>query len=269
MVSFPHCKINLGLHVVEKRKDGFHNIETCFYPVPRTDILEVIKSTQFEFTTSGLPIAGLPEQNLCVKAYHFLANEFKLGSVKIHLHKILPMGAGVGGGSADAAFMLRSLNSLFKLNLSQAVLKSYAVELGSDCAFFLQDQPMLAEGKGEILTGAPVSLKGKYLVLVKPDVHVATADAYAGVVPAKPVNRLQDVLQLPIDSWRDKLVNDFEPSVFKKFPVIAELKSRLYKNGAVYACMSGSGASVFGIFNSPVDLKAEFATADYWGGILN
>lgn len=269
MVSFPHCKINLGLHVVEKRKDGFHNIETCFYPVPRTDILEVIKSTQFEFTTSGLPIAGLPEQNLCVKAYHFLANEFKLGSVKIHLHKILPMGAGVGGGSADAAFMLRSLNSLFKLNLSQAVLKSYAVELGSDCTFFLQDEPMLAEGRGEVLSVAPVSLKDKYLVLVKPDVHVATADAYAGVVPNKSVNSLQDVLHSPISSWRDKLVNDFEPSVFKKFPVIAELKSRLYKNGAVYACMSGSGASVFGIFNSPVDLKAEFATADYWGGILN
>ncbi|HRG07964.1 MAG TPA: 4-(cytidine 5'-diphospho)-2-C-methyl-D-erythritol kinase, partial [Cyclobacteriaceae bacterium] len=143
MVSFPHCKINLGLHVVAKRVDGYHNIETCFYPVPRTDILEIIKATRFEFTTSGLPVAGLPEQNLCVKAYHFLANEFRLGSVKIHLHKILPMGAGVGGGSADAAFMVRSLNTLFQLNLSHDQLKSFAVELGSDCAFFLQDQPML------------------------------------------------------------------------------------------------------------------------------
>lgn len=268
MVSFPHCKINLGLHVVEKRKDGFHNIETCFYPVPRTDILEVIKSTQFEFTTSGLPIAGLPEQNLCVKAYHFLANEFKLGSVKIHLHKILPLGAGVGGGSADAAFMLRSLNSLFKLNLSQAVLKSYAVELGSDCAFFLQDQSMLAEGKGEILSEAPVSLKGKYLVLVKPDVHVATADAYAGVIPTKPIHSLQDVLQRPIESWRDKLVNDFEPSVFKKFQIIAELKKQLYDNGALYASMSGSGASVFGIFDAPVNLQSKFGDVDYWAGTL-
>jgi 4-diphosphocytidyl-2-C-methyl-D-erythritol kinase len=268
MVSFPHCKINLGLHVVEKRKDGYHNIETCFYPVPRTDVLEVIKSDKFAFTTSGLTVAGNINDNLCVKAYHLMANEFKLSSVKIHLHKILPMGAGVGGGSADAAFMLRTLNSLFELNLSQAILKSYAAELGSDCAFFLQDEPMLAEGKGEILSATPVSLKGKYLVLVKPDVHVATADAYAGVVPVKPLNNLQDVLQLPIENWRDKLVNDFESSVFKKFPVIAELKSRLYKNGAAYACMSGSGASVFGIFNSPVDLKAEFATADYWGGTL-
>ena len=269
MVSFPHCKINLGLHVVAKRSDGYHNIETCFYPVPRTEILEVIKSDKFDFTTSGLTVAGAVNDNLCVKAYHLMANNFKLSSVKIHLHKILPMGAGVGGGSADAAFMLRTLNTLFKLNLSQAVLKNYAAELGSDCAFFLQDEPMLAEGRGEILSIAPVSLKGKYLVLVKPDVHVATADAYAGIVPTKPMNSLQDVLQLPIESWRDKLVNDFEPSVFKKFPAIAELKSRLYKNGAVYACMSGSGASVFGIFNSPVDLKAEFATADYWGGILN
>lgn len=268
MVSFPHCKINLGLHIVAKRSDGYHNIETCFYPVPRTDILEVIKSTQFEFTTSGLPVAGLPEQNLCVKTYHLLANDFKLSSVKIHLHKILPMGAGVGGGSADAAFMVRSLNTLFQLNLSHDQLKSYAVELGSDCAFFLQDEPMLAEGKGEILSVAPVSLKGKYLVLVKPDVHVATADAYAGVVPAKPVNNLQDVLQLPIESWRDKLVNDFETSVFKKFPVIAELKSRLYKNGAVYACMSGSGASVFGIFDAPVNLQSKFSDVDYWAGTL-
>lgn len=268
MVTFPHCKINLGLHVVAKRGDGYHNIETCFYPVPRTDILEVIKSDTFAFTTSGLPVAGLPEQNLCVKAYHFLANEFRLGSVKIHLHKILPMGAGVGGGSADAAFMVRSLNTLFQLDLSHDQLKSFAVELGSDCAFFLQDQPMLAEGRGEVLSTAPVSLKGKYVVLVKPDVHVATADAYAGVVPTKPVNSLQDVLQSPITSWREKLVNDFEPSVFKKFPVIAELKKQLYANGALYASMSGSGASVFGIFDAPVNLQSKFSDVDYWAGTL-
>ena len=268
MVYFPHCKINLGLHVVAKRDDGYHNIETCFYPVPRTDILEVIKANTFAFSTSGLPVAGLPEQNLCVKAYHLLANDFRLGSVKIHLHKILPMGAGVGGGSADAAFMLRALTSLFQLKLSHDQLKSYAVELGSDCAFFLQDQPMLADGRGEVLSTTPVSLKGKYLVLVKPDVHVATADAYAGVVPAKPVNNLQDVLQLPIASWREQLVNDFETSVFKKFPVIAELKKQLYDNGALYASMSGSGASVFGIFDAPVNLQSKFSDVDYWAGTL-
>lgn len=268
MVSFPHCKINLGLHVVAKRGDGYHNIETCFYPVPRTDILEVIKAIEFGFTASGLTVAGNVEDNLCVKAYRLLMNAFKISPVKIHLHKILPMGAGVGGGSADAAFMLRTLNSLFELNLSPVQLKDYAIQLGSDCTFFLQDKPMLAEGRGEILSVAPVNLKGKYLVLVKPDVHVATADAYGGVVPAKPVNRLQDVLQMPIENWREKLVNDFESSVFKKFPVIAELKTQLYKNGAVYACMSGSGASVFGIFNSPVDLQTEFANVDYWAGTL-
>lgn len=250
MVSFPHCKINLGLHVVEKRKDGFHNIETCFYPVPRTDILEVIKANEFAFTTSGLTVAGDVNDNLCVKAYNLIANDFKVSSVKIHLHKILPMGAGVGGGSADAAFTLRMLNSLFELNLSQEQLKSYAIRLGSDCAFFLHDQPMLAEGKGEILSEAPVSLKGKYLVLVKPDVHVATADAYAGVVPARPKQRIQSVLHSPVETWRNTLVNDFEVSVFKKFPVIAQLKEKLYANGAIYASMSGSGASVFGIFDS-------------------
>ncbi len=268
MVSFPHCKINLGLHVVAKRGDGYHNIETCFYPVPRTDILEVIKADEFGFTASGLTVAGSVEDNLCVKAYRLLASAFKLSPVKIHLHKILPMGAGVGGGSADAAFMLRTLNSLFELNLSPVQLIDYAIQLGSDCTFFLQDKPMMAEGRGEILSPAPVNLKGKYLVLVKPEAHVATADAYAGVIPAKPVNRLQDVLQMPIENWREKLVNDFESSVFKKFPVIAELKTQLYKNGAVYACMSGSGASVFGIFNSPVDLQTEFANVDYWAGTL-
>jgi 4-diphosphocytidyl-2-C-methyl-D-erythritol kinase len=268
MVSFPHCKINLGLHVVEKRKDGYHNIETCFYPVPRTDILEVIQADTFAFTTSGLTVAGDVSDNLCIKAYNFMANEFKLSPVKIHLHKVLPMGAGVGGGSADAAFMVRMLNTLFTLKLSQDVLKSYAAELGSDCAFFLQDQPMLAEGRGEILAAAPVSLKGKYIVLVKPDVHVATADAYAGVVPTKPANKLQDVLQLPIEGWRDKLVNDFEKTVFKKFPVIAELKQQLYNNGATYASMSGSGASVYGIFDSPVNLQSKFTGIDYWAGTL-
>ena len=268
MVSFPHCKINLGLHVVEKRKDGFHNIETCFYPVPRTGILEGIKANEFAFTTSGLTVAGDVNDNLCVKAYNLIANDFKVSSVKIHLHKILPMGAGVGGGSADAAFTLRMLNSLFELNLSQEQLKSYAIRLGSDCAFFLHDQPMLAEGKGEILSEAPVSLKGKYLVLVKPDVHVATADAYAGVIPTKPIYSLRDVLQLPIESWRDKLVNDFEPSVLNKFPIIAELKKQLYNNGALYASMSGSGASVFGIFDTPVNLQHTFADVDYWAALV-
>lgn len=268
MVSFPHCKINLGLHVVEKRSDGYHNIETCFYPVPRTDVLEVIKTDTFAFTTSGLTVAGNTEDNLCVKAYRLLEDEFNLTPVKIHLHKILPMGAGVGGGSADAAFTLRMLNSLFELNLSQERLKSYAIRLGSDCAFFLHDQPMFAESRGELLSPAPVILKGKYIVLVKPGVHVATADAYAGVVPAKPVTKLQEVLSSPIENWRDTLVNDFEHSVFKKFPVIAELKQRLYNNGACYASMSGSGASVFGIFDSPVRLQSKFADVDYWAALV-
>ncbi|MBX2901487.1 MAG: 4-(cytidine 5'-diphospho)-2-C-methyl-D-erythritol kinase [Cyclobacteriaceae bacterium] len=268
MVAFPPCKINLGLHVVAKRSDGFHNIETCFYPVPRTDILEVIKSHTTEFTTSGLPITGLPEDNLCMKAYRLLAADFNLPPVKIHLHKIIPMGAGVGGGSADAAYTVRLLNHVFELNLAPHQQQKYALQLGSDCAFFLQDQPMLAEGRGEILSAAPVSLKGKYLVLVKPHVHVATADAYAGITPVKPVNNLSEVVQLPIDNWREKLVNNFEPSVFKKFPVIADLKTRLYAQGAAYASMSGSGASVFGIFDAPVNLFHQFADVDYWAGTL-
>jgi 4-diphosphocytidyl-2C-methyl-D-erythritol 2-phosphate synthase len=180
MVAFPHCKINLGLRVLSKRSDGYHNIETCFYPVPWTDILEIIPSDQFEFTSSGLEIAGAVESNLCVKAYRLLQNDFNLGPVKIHLHKIVPMGAGLGGGSSDAAFALRILNSIFDLKLSVERFQHYASLIGSDCAFFSQDAPMIGTGRGEILREANVSLKDFHLVLIKPDVHVSTVGGISG-----------------------------------------------------------------------------------------
>ncbi len=267
MVVFPHCKINLGLHVISKRDDGYHNIETCFYPVPWRDVLEIIKSNQFSFSQSGLKIPGNAGENLCVKAYQLLQKDFNLTPVQIHLHKVIPTGAGLGGGSSDAAFTLRALNYIFNLNLSQTALKSYAAQLGSDCAFFIDDKPMLASGRGEILSETSFSLKGKHLVIIKPDIHVSTAEAYSGVKPKQPVQTISKIINEPILNWKNNLSNDFEESVFKKYAVIKETKEKLYLNGARYASMSGSGAAVFGIFDSPVDLENLFEGA-YWNGEL-
>lgn len=268
MVVFPYCKINLGLQIVSKRADGYHNIETCFYPVPWTDILEVIKADKFSFSNSGLDIPGNPEDNLCIKAYRILQRDFNLSPVQMHLHKVIPAGAGLGGGSSDAAFTLRTLNSIFNLGLSTQQLLMYAAQLGSDCSFFVEDKPMLGRGRGEILSEVNLSLKGMFLVLVKSDIHVSTAEAFAGIKPKQPNASLSEILSLPLSEFRGVLVNDFEESVFQKHPSIASIKESMYQHGALYASMSGSGASVFGIFNSPVDLKNYFPGAVYWMGML-
>lgn len=268
MISFPHCKINLGLSVVSRRPDGFHNIETCFYPVPRTDILEIIPAPEFSFSQSGIPVEGNPEDNLCVIAYRLLEKDFGLGAVKMHLHKTIPMGAGLGGGSSDAAFTLRLLRSIFELKISTAQLKDYAAQVGSDCSFFIEDIPQLGSGRGEKLSPSPLSLKGFHLVLVKPNIHVATADAYAAVVARPSQYSIAEALRIPLKEWKGVLKNDFEPSIFEKNPVIGRLKEKMYGLGAAYASMSGSGASVFGIFETPVDLKKDFPGLDYWSGEL-
>lgn len=268
MIAFPLCKINLGLHVISKREDGYHNIETCFYPAPQTDILEIVKSDVFEFTHSGLPIPGGESENLCCKAYQLLKKKFGIGSVKIHLHKIIPMGAGFGGGSSDAAYTLRLLNQIFELEIKPEDLQKLAAQLGSDCSFFIQDVPMIGIGRGEILTPAKINLKGYFLILVKPPIHVSTADAYAGIIPKNPVLSIPEILESPIAEWKKKLVNDFEDTIFEKAPLIKNVKEKLYKHGAIYASMSGSGASVYGIFSKPIDLKQEFSDMDYWSGEL-
>jgi len=268
MVVFPHCKINLGLQIVSKRADGYHNIETCFYPVPWTDILEIIKSEKFSFSSSGLDIPGNPEDNLCIKAYRLLQRDFNLSPVQMHLHKVIPAGAGLGGGSSDASFTLRTLNSIFNLGLSTQQLLTYAAQLGSDCSFFVEDKPMVGKGRGEILSDLNLSLKGMFLILVKPDIHVSTAEAFAGIKPKQPSASLSEILSMPLSEYRDVLVNDFEESVFQKHTSIASIKESMYQHGALYASMSGSGASVFGIFNSPVDLKNYFPGMVYWMGML-
>lgn len=268
MVTFPPCKINLGLNILSKRPDGYHNLETCFYPVPWTDILEIIPASSFSFSCTGLEIAGDANDNLCVKAFRLLQQDFRIGEVKIHLHKILPSGAGLGGGSSDAASTLKLLNSLFDLRLSGDSLKAYATQLGSDCSFFIETKPMLGEGRGEQLHTVDVTLAGKFLVLIKPDIHVSTAEAYSAVVPKTPTHKLSDVLTGGIQCWRGNLVNDFEVSVFARYPEINLIKNRLYALGARYASMSGSGSSVYGIFEHSVELKAEFPGASYWSGVL-
>lgn len=266
MVTFPSCKINLGLRILSRRPDGYHDIETCFYPVPWTDVLEILPADSFGFTCTGLILPGKAEENLCVRAYRQLQKEFSLPPIRMHLHKIIPSGAGLGGGSSDAAHTLLLLNDVFDLKLSVQELQHYAAMLGSDCAFFITQQPMMGKGKGDLLSPVEVTLKGKYLVVIKPPVHVSTAEAYSRVKPTHQTTALAEILKQDISTWRDLLVNDFEASVFNIHPQIGAIKHELYKQGALYACMSGSGSSVFGIFSDDVDLKDQFPGTTYWSG---
>jgi 4-diphosphocytidyl-2-C-methyl-D-erythritol kinase len=268
MVTFPPCKINLGLQVLSKRTDGYHDIATCFYPLPWTDVLEILPSDVTRLTLTGISIPGSGDNNLCLKAYQLLKNDFKLSPVQVHLHKIIPAGAGLGGGSSDAAHALRQLNEIFALKLSAGQLMKYASRLGSDCAFFVQNNPMTGTGRGEILEGAKVNLKGHFLVLLTPDIHVSTAGAYAGVVPSLPKVALREIVEGPMSRWNEQLTNDFETSVFRQFPAIQKLKEKLYSLGAVYASMSGSGSSVYGIFKEEIKSSEYFRDVKGWSGWL-
>ncbi len=268
MVTFPPCKINLGLDIISKRDDGYHAIDTVFYPVAWTDILEIIPSDTLSFQSSGNSIPGKEEDNLCLKAYHLLKKDFDISPVQMHLHKRIPTGAGLGGGSSDAAHALRLLNSIFDLQLSTAQLSHYAAKIGSDCAFFIYDESMRGSGRGEQLDAIEVNLKNKFLVVIKPDVHVSTAEAYAGVTPQSPAIPLSEIIQLPVEQWKHQLKNDFEKTVLIHHPVIAQLKEQLYAMGAVYASMSGSGSSVFGIFNEEPKPDPSWQSLAHWSGRL-
>lgn len=248
MITFPNAKINLGLNVVSRRADGYHNLETLFYPINLCDALEFVLAEQTSLRVVGSPIADDIEQNLVVRALRLLQRDFDLPELEIALLKIIPMGAGLGGGSADAAFMLKMLNENFQLKLSVEQLEKYATKLGSDCAFFIRNTPVFATGIGNEFTSVELSLKGYYLALVKPDIHVSTAEAYAHVACQRWNTPLLDVLAMPIEKWSDYLFNDFEISVFEVHPELAVIKQKLYKSGAVYAAMSGSGSAMYGIF---------------------
>ena len=234
----------MGLQIISKRADGYHEIETAFYPISLCDVLEIILSDTLSFSSSGIDIPG--EGNLCLDAYQLLKKDHDIPAVQIHLHKVIPIGAGLGGGSSDAAFTLIGLNKLFNLKLTNTQLKMYALQLGADCPFFIENKPMLAKGIGEDLTAIELNLSEFHIVVIKPDVHVSTAMAYAGVVPQETVISVKTLLKVPISEWQ--LKNDFEPSVFAQFPVVERVKNLLILEGAVYASMTGSGSAVFGLF---------------------
>ncbi|KAA6327910.1 4-diphosphocytidyl-2-C-methyl-D-erythritol kinase [termite gut metagenome] len=252
MITFPNAKINLGLNIIEKRADGYHNLETVFYPVPIEDALEIKVADnpvhKIILYQSGAAIAGKAEDNLAVKAYRLLDNNFHLPPIEVYLYKHIPSGAGLGGGSADAAFMVKLLNERFGLHLNVQELEGYAAMLGADCTFFIKNTPVFAEGVGNIFSPVSLSLKGYGLAVVKPDVFVSTREAFSLIRPRKPEHALKDVITRPASEWKGLMRNDFEESVFPQYPLIGEIKAELYKRGAVYASMSGSGASVFGLF---------------------
>ena len=270
MTVFPCAKINLGLNVVSKRPDGYHNIETVFYPIPLYDALEIHKmdhdfpsATPCDIKITGLNIEGADADNLVVKAYNLLSNDFKLPRLHAHLHKQIPSQAGLGGGSSDAAYMIRLLDSECHLNLGLAEMERYAAKIGADCAFFIRSETSFAQGIGDQLEpadGEYGNLEGYYMVLVKPDIAVSTRAAYSSIIPCRPSKCCRDVVRQPIETWREELHNDFEKTVFAIYPKIGEIKDMLYKQGAVYAQMSGSGSCVFGIFkDNPEHVVASFS----------
>lgn len=249
MIVFPNAKINIGLHIVSRRHDGYHNLETVFYPVPLYDALEMAETGQEGIQLSGIPVEGAQDENLVLKAYKLLKNEFGLPPVQFHLHKAIPTGAGLGGGSSDAAFTLKMLNDYFSLGLSSEALSEFAVQIGADCTFFIGNKPSFATGIGNILTPVDLDLSGYRIVVLKPEVAISTADAYKNINPIQPSFHLPDLLKLPPEQWKEKVKNDFEESIFPRFPEVEKWKKKLYDLGALYASMSGSGSAVFGIFS--------------------
>ena len=265
MIIFPNSKINLGLNILRKRSDGYHDLETVFYPIPLTDILEIIEnkhpedSPRMPFTISGFSIPEVPASNICAKAYKLLKKDFpKLPFIQMHLHKGVPLGAGLGGGSADAAFVLKVLNELFDLNISVQQMMDYAFELGSDCPFFILNKPCFATGRGEILEEISIDLSAYRFVIVNPGIHINTGDTFANLKPIIAEKSLRHIINQPIETWKNDLQNDFEKIIFKKYREIVDIKDTLYTIGAIYASMSGSGSTVYGIFNKEQKLSLNF-----------
>lgn len=254
MLSFPNCKINLGLHIIRKREDGYHDLETIFYPVPFTDVLEIIIADKTEFTVTGISVNT--EEDLCRKAYDLLKKDFPdLPSIKMHLHKVIPLGAGLGGGSSDAAFTLQLLNEKCKLNLKTEQLMDYALQLGSDCPFFIINKPCFAAGRGEILNPINIDLTNYKILIVNPGIHIDTKLAFSKIASRPPEISIQEIIKQPIESWKDRLLNDFEVSVFESYHDIKKIKEELYDMGAVYASLSGSGSTIFGLFEKHLNIQ--------------
>lgn len=255
MITFPNAKINLGLHITKKRPDGFHEIESCLLPIPLFDALEITLSKKMSFVSTGIPIPGKEKDNLILKAYQLLKKDFNnLPNIAVHLHKVIPIGAGLGGGSSDAAFSLKLMNQLFDLYLEDWILEEYAAQLGSDCPFFIHNRPKMVYGRGEIMEPIEVDLGNTWLLLINPNFHIGTKEAYEGVTSKKALHSIPAVLAQP-GLWKPQLTNDFEPSIFSKYPALGKIKDQLYGAGAFYASMSGSGATIFGLFKNEPEWK--------------
>lgn len=261
MICFPNAKINIGLNIVKKRNDGYHDIESVMYPLTDIafDALEIIESKETEIILSGIDVPGNTQDNLCLKAYHLISKDYTLPSIQIHLHKAVPIGAGLGGGSSDAAFFIQLLNKKFSLNISWGEMHHYAKQLGSDCSFFVSNQPAFVKGKGDEFDFIKVNLSSYYILLVYPPIHINTGKAYSGVIPKKPQRSLKkDLLNASIYEWKRYIHNDFEDSVFKEYPELEKIKNDLYSIGAIYSSMSGSGSTIYGIFKNPPLIKNKF-----------
>ncbi len=272
MISFPNAKINLGLEILNRREDGYHNICSLFYPVNWCDVLEIIPASKFSFQSSGLTISGNLEENLCVKAYRLLQNQYNLPPVAIHLHKIIPMGAGLGGGSADASFTLMMLNDIFNLNLSPFKLMNFAGQLGSDCAFFVQNTPSLATNKGDDIHPVPFSLAGKHIIIIYANIFISSAKAYANIKPRnKRSHLLEDLNKRPIQEWQQYIVNDFEKNAYEQFPILRKVIFYLHQLGADYISLTGSGSAIYGIFKNKPEIKKSGIDPYFlvWSGTLN
>lgn len=252
MVVFPNAKINLGLRITSKRGDGFHNLDTVFYPIQLFDVLEIgqdHKKREPSLVITGKEILGASENNLCVKAFTLIHKDFpQVSGIQIHLHKSIPMGAGMGGGSADGAFMITLLNNFFKLNLSEEKMMDYALQLGSDCPIFIKNKPCYATGRGEVLEEIDIDLSKYYFLIVSPFIHVSTADAFGNISPNPFIKTCKEVVLQSIETWKDQLINDFENGVFQHHPSLKNIQEELYHLGAIYASMTGTGSTLYGIF---------------------
>ena len=254
MVVFPNAKINLGLWIVERRSDGYHNLESCFCPVPWKDALEFIESNSTEFSSSGLEIPGDPKDNLVLKAYHLLKEKYELPELKIHLHKQIPMGAGLGGGSSDAAFFLKAVNREFNLGIESKELENLAAELGADCPFFIENNLRFVKGTGDVFEPIELSLQNYYISIVYPGVHISTKEAFASINPGPKNIDMRSILAQPLNIWRETLSNDFEAYAFEVQPQLRKLKQELYNRGAEFALMSGSGSSIYALSSIPMEI---------------
>ena len=275
MLVFPNAKLNLGLYVTERRPDGFHSLESVFLPLPWTDVLEILPAPAGQPKTSivltGCPIPGAPATNLCVRAYELLQADFpQLPPAQLYLHKIVPIGAGLGGGSADAAFTLKAANNLFSLSLSAEALENYARRLGSDCAFFIRNKPVLAVEKGDVFEEIDLNLTGTGCMVIYPNLHISTAEAYARITPQQPAHPLRAALAQPMTMWRETVSNDFETALTPTYPVLAKIKQQFYTAGAAYASLSGSGSAVYGLWPAGQEIAPLVWPAGFtvWQGIL-